>query len=481
MNFFSGYMKLSLVFSGFVSKKLPFTHPPEPSKEFLISSPTSSVYLGKTKFFSLPVFWDFKKLINPHIVIVGISGSGKSYLVKTFISRAAYIWKTNTVILDWTGEYVNWVKHAGGKIINAAEEQLNIFELSGSLPEERIKQILSAFDILLNLKEYPYEREVIETALEKLYTTSNHTLENFLLLLENEPKAKRLVKRLFLTHKTFSTQKSSININSLISSGLICIDLHSLPTEDLRSLFGLTILQFIKELMRKEKIDENKGIKLFVVLDEAWKIAKDSNSDVITIIREGRKYNFSIILASQNPTDINPIIFSNAGTIFIFRIVLKEYRDYLKSSLNFSSFIENEITRFNVGQAALHLIFKEKQPKFNTFIISKIEGEIPILFYSLVGDDMEIEIEREQFLKLLKEFGLNPKQIEEIKQEFEKNDGSMNGVLFVSLLEKFGFVKTNIITLLRKLGVDEKQIILLFQHLKSSRVNDKLTDIILEE
>jgi len=87
----------------------------------------------------------------------------------------------------------------------------------------------------------------------------------------------------------FFSRESTLELEQLAESGLVCIDLHSLPTEEMRSLTGLTILQFLKERMRREELKESKGIKLFVVVDEAWKIANDDRSDVITIVREGRK------------------------------------------------------------------------------------------------------------------------------------------------------------------------------------------------
>ena len=66
--------------------------------------------------------------------------------------------------------------------------------------------------------------------------------------------------------------------------------------------------------MRREGWSAAKGLKTLVVLDEAWKVASDERSDAITIVREGRKYQFGLIVASQNPTDINEAIFSNVGT-----------------------------------------------------------------------------------------------------------------------------------------------------------------------
>jgi DNA helicase HerA-like ATPase len=337
-------MKLSYMLSKEIAKRMLLVHPPEPRKDMLLSMPSAGVYIGRTRFLRTPVFWDPSKMINPHIAVIGITGSGKSYTVKTFLTRASLIWNTNAIILDWVGEYEKWVKQAGGRVINLAKEKLNILDLVGLPKNSRIKQIVSAFDTLADLKEFPNERDEIEEALEKIYENSKGKpeLHDVVELLEktNKKKAARILRRFTTEGSDFFAGNTTLNIKELTSSGLVCIDLHELPTEEMRSLAGLTILQYIKELMRAEGMKENNSqVRLFVVLDEAWKIAQDERSDVIAIVREGRKYNFSLVIATQNPTDMHKTIFSNIGTVFVLRLVLKEYRDYVKNSIGYSQFI----------------------------------------------------------------------------------------------------------------------------------------------
>ena len=69
-------MQLNYILSKELAGKMILAHPPEPRKELLLSPPGDGIYLGKPAF-SNPVFWDFRKLINPHISIVGITGSEK--------------------------------------------------------------------------------------------------------------------------------------------------------------------------------------------------------------------------------------------------------------------------------------------------------------------------------------------------------------------------------------------------------------------
>jgi hypothetical protein len=227
--------------------------------------------------------------------------------------------------------------------------------------------------------------------------------------------------------------------------------------------------------------EDNKRVRLFVVLDEAWKIAQDERSDVITIVREGRKYNFSLVIATQNPTDMHKTIFSNIGTVFVLRLILKEFRDYVKNSIGYSDFVDNEISRFGVGDAAVNMIFAERQSKVMTFLMDKIDGEEPLLKYLIRGGNMNIEIEREQFVRMLYELGLNESQVGLMKAEFEKGDGVLDGEQLVSLLEKFGYAKPSVISFLRQLGVDDKNLIKVFSLVKMRKATKGVVNVVLDD
>lgn len=514
-------MKTSYMLSKELARNMILVHPPEPRKDLLLSAPTEGVYIGKTRYLSTPVFWDPKKLINPHIAILGITGSGKSYTVKTFLTRASLIWNTNAVILDWVGEYREWVRQAGGRTIDLSEERLNILDLVGLPKRSRIRHIISALDILVDLKSFPNERDEIEQALEDIYFEkvkpsmsevnsalknnkgklskkelknqlrhidhkgcTKATLVDVVKILEKrgQKKAGRLLKRFTVEGTDFFAGHSTLDVKALTSSGLVCIDLHNLPTEEMRSLAGLTILQYIKEIMRAEGMErDHKKVKLFVVLDEAWKIAQDERSDVITIVREGRKYNFSLVIATQNPTDMHKTIFSNIGTVMVLRLVLREFRDYVRNSIGYSNFIDDQISKFGVGDAAVNMIFAERQSKVMTFLMKKIDGEEPLLLYKIKGGEMNVEVEREQFIRMLYELGLNESQLNLIRNEFEKGDGLLEGEQLVAILEKFGYSKPSIISFLRQLGIDEKNLIKVFSLVRMRKATKGVVHLVMED
>ncbi|MFH1393288.1 MAG: DUF87 domain-containing protein [Candidatus Micrarchaeota archaeon] len=479
-------LKQSYMLSQELARKMIVVHPPEPRKELLLAQPDQGVYVGKTRFLGTPVFWDPSKLINPHLAIIGITGSGKSYTVKTFLTRASLIWNTNAIILDWVGEYNKWVKQAGGRVVDLSKERLNLLDLMDLPKRSRIRQIISALDILIDLKSYPNERDEIEEALESIYERKKKkaNLVDVVKFLEKKDlkRSARLLKRFTVEGTDFFAGKSTVDITQLSNSGLVCIDLHSLPTEEMRSLAGLTILQYIKEMMRTEGIGEdNKHVRLFVVLDEAWKIAQDERSDVVAIVREGRKYNFSLIIATQNPTDMHKTIFSNIGTIVTLRLILREYRDYVRNSIGYSNFIDDEIGKFGVGDAAVSMMFAQRQTKVMTFLMDKIDGEEPLFLFRIRGVKMDVEIEREQFVRMLYELGLTESQLNLVKSEFEKSDGLLDGEMLVEIFEKFGYSRPSIMSFLRQLGVDEKNLIKIFSLVKMRKARKGVVNVVFDE
>ncbi len=78
------------------------------------------VYLGKTLKYRLPFFLDNTKLVNPHVSVIGMTGSGKTYLVKSLLA-GLNIWRDYSVlIIDWNSEYTDVVEFLGGRVWKVA-------------------------------------------------------------------------------------------------------------------------------------------------------------------------------------------------------------------------------------------------------------------------------------------------------------------------------------------------------------------------
>jgi hypothetical protein len=277
------------------------------------------------------------------------------------------------------------------------------------------------------------------------------------------------------TGKSFTS--STINLSSLLS-GIVCVDLHSLPTEPLRSMAGLAILQFAKEKMRAEGFKATGNPRLFIVVDEAWKIASDERSDIVAIVREGRKYGFGLIVASQNPTDIHKTIFSNAGSVFCFRLTHAQERQYIRSSLTYSDYYESASHNLSIGQALVHLEYAKPHPGPKNFILSKVEGEALLITLSIRGVGMDLEFERGALSHKLLSFGLSDKQLSAVLSEFERHNYSLEAAQLVSMLEKGAHSRASILAFLRALGADEKSLVQLFSSMGKKEAEGNTEGII---
>jgi len=487
-------IKVQNIMSNELAKRVFISKPPEPPANYLLNDPTNAIFLGLTKIFNVPFTWTFANLTNPHIAVVGITGAGKSFLVKTFLIRASYVWNANAIIIDWAGEYKAWVKQSGGIVVSLGKgDYLNIMDLIGIKPLDRVKQIMNSFEILTDIGDYPEQKRLTQEAVEQAYVNAGFnlaeipdpnkeppTLANVIALLQEKlqegtyqypaelENAIYRLRQFVREGEDYFAKKSTLDLGKLASSGLVDIDLSGLPDETFRALAALFILQSLKERMRIEGWSASKGIKAIVVLDEAWKIAGDERSDAVTIVREGRKYQFALIVASQNPTDINEAIFSNVGTNIILRVKFERFMDYLQDSLNFSSFIRGEIGKFGVGQAAVNMSFQTSVKFPETFLLERIMGEVPLDVYTLIIKDIltndelknpnissEYYFEKLSLKGRLIDVNVPNEAIDKLFEILDSQDRTIDSRSFAKLLLSYGVDKESIISFFRYLGVED--------------------------
>ncbi len=494
-------IRVQNIMSNELAKRTIFSRPPEPPQEYLLNDPTNSIFIGITKLFGVPFTWTFANLTNPHIAVVGITGAGKSFLVKTLLIRASYIWNTNAIIVDWAGEYKAWVKQSGGTVISLGKgDYINIMDLSGMKPLDRSKQIINSFEILTDISDFPEQRRLTVEAIEQTYVNFGFptaeppppgkeapTLKDVIALLEEKLRegtyeypaelenAVYRLRQFAREGEDYFARKSTIDLGRLSASGLVDIDISGLPDEKFRALAALFILQTLKEKMRAEGWSATKGLKAIIVLDEAWKVASDDRSDAVTIVREGRKYQFGLIVASQNPTDINETIFSNVGTTIMLRIKFEKFLNYLQGSLNFSDFMRKEISKFGVGQAAVDMSFQTSVQFPEVFLLDRIIGEVPLDVYTVTLADVlsqqelsdpntqkEIYFERIDLNSKLVQANINSDAIDNIFKELENRNRFVDIRGFVQIVISEKVSKETVVDLLRSFGLSDSAITKIF-------------------
>lgn len=133
---------------------------------FVLSSvmDNDGVLLGESKGF--PVIVDFfkrdKERVNSNMVIMGRTGSGKSFATKTMLTQLA-VENSKIFILDPEDEYGTLARNLGGKVIDvgtALEGRINPFHIITSLESDESAEGANNFSVHLQFLEQ-FFREIL--------------------------------------------------------------------------------------------------------------------------------------------------------------------------------------------------------------------------------------------------------------------------------------------------------------------------------
>lgn len=287
------------------------------------------------------IIFDRFSLENANELILGKSGSGKSYLLKIEIMRQ-YMFGTEVIVIDPEGEYENLVNTLGGECLSftpSSPVKINPFDLSGLYTEgenELGLKILSLHGLLKIVMgeldaqhEAILDRALVETYKQKGITTDPATqtkepplmedLYKTLLGMEDE-SAKELAFRLEKFIKGSLAGIFNQQSNFDIQNPLTVFNIKTLE-EELRPIAMHIVLDFVWTRVRKTLK------KRLLILDEAWYMMKheDSASFVYGIAKRARKYYLGLTTATQDvedflSTDYGKAILSNSS----LQILLKQ-------------------------------------------------------------------------------------------------------------------------------------------------------------
>src|SRR3989475_7800495 len=120
---------------------VPLTRPRLPPIEKMLNG----AYIGRT-YGGMPACLDLNSYSNPHGCSVGASGAGKSTFIKTFLTRCHDLEQIPIMIIDYAGEYREWIRSRNGTVIDMSVDTINPFELGSSTLADRIRQAVDSFD-----------------------------------------------------------------------------------------------------------------------------------------------------------------------------------------------------------------------------------------------------------------------------------------------------------------------------------------------
>ena len=313
------------------------------------SSP-EGVLIGRNYFTGLPVYLDTfsKTLTNPHLAILGVSGSGKSVTMDLLGARSVVTLNRQLAILDNEGEYKKRTSSLSGKIIKikpGVPSGINLFDIETEINDNGIEKVdimgkvaeiravlagimRNYMDRTLNGKELTdIENAVIETYKEKGITLNKDslydedagkvngkitlnkikkqmpTLSDFQRILETQENSEELAEVLkgFLKGKSLGIFDCTSTID--VNDQLIDFDLSEITDEVTKFYANLVVTTWITEKYMKIK---NSYSRKLVHIDEAWTLIKyKETADFMEVLaRKARKRGVSLVIATQSPDEL---------------------------------------------------------------------------------------------------------------------------------------------------------------------------------
>ncbi|HEX8932096.1 MAG TPA: DUF87 domain-containing protein [Patescibacteria group bacterium] len=265
------------------------------------------------------IIFDRFSLENANEIILGKSGSGKSYAIKLEIARQ-FMLGADVIVIDPEGEYEKLAPVLGGEVVDFSSNapiKINPFDLSELYEEgenELGLKILSLHGLLkiitgeLSAEQGAIlDRALIETYRQKGITPDPATqkktpplmedLYKTLLGVENEA-ARDIAFRLEKFIKGSAAGIFNNQSNFDITNPLTVFSIRNLE-EELRPVAMHIVLDFVWTKVKKTLK------KRILVLDEGWYMMKyeDSASFVYSIAKRARKYYLGLTTATQDVED----------------------------------------------------------------------------------------------------------------------------------------------------------------------------------
>lgn len=265
---------------------------------------------------------DVKKIFNPHLFIVGKTGSGKSYFVTRFLSRIdETFW-----VFSPTDEYSDLNPKVEFSALNNFTLELEPDNISYYVDLNMSEELILKSVAFQEDREYTYAELVEE--IQNHYRKKNSGQPKQMTLdfvsssfqdVELPSYANSLINKLkSIRHLKFTKNRKILTVpkNSLVFN---LGEYTQLEQECVMNYYLFSLLQRCKRTK-----PENRG-KHIIVIEEAHNYVPSvrntlSKSLLVRLSREGRKYGISLCFITQRPRFFDQTALSQSGNKIIFAL-----------------------------------------------------------------------------------------------------------------------------------------------------------------
>ncbi len=300
------------------------------------------VLLGKNVI-DKPIHWDIEAEKNPHLIVLGTSGSGKTETLKSVVGEFNQK-KVPSLIIDFHNEYSDIATN----VLDLRKKTINPLEFNeNQKPENIIYEVADIIKKIFKLGEI--QESILRQAIRQSYQEYGIDLKKKARYKEF-PTFQDVEKNIY--RQEDSSNKSVINSLTSRIEALFDIDIFSggtnieykdmfkdttvvelkdFPTEKVKSTIAEFFLKKLSYYIYS--LERNKKIRMYTIIDEAHRLMYE-NSPLDKLLRESRKYGIGVILASQRPSDFNETVLANTGVLLSFQCNLDKDAKFVSKQFN---------------------------------------------------------------------------------------------------------------------------------------------------
>lgn len=346
---------------------------------------TGGIWFGQNAITNNMIICNKANLLNPNAFILGVPGSGKSFITKEQIAVLALATNDTILIADPEAEYTPLIKALGGEVIKIAagsNDHINAMDMNEGYGDskdpltDKSEFIMSLFEQLDKKGVSPEEHSIIDRCVREVYEESynsgiNPTLVTLRkkLLEQQETEARKLALKLELfTEGSLNIFAHETNVN--INNRIISYDIHSLG----KQLKTMGLLVITDAIINKVNQNWLEGKRTHIFIDEFHVVFSNeySASFFNSAWRQFRKrdgfptgitQNIEFLLASVDASTM----LSNSEFIVMLNQAFKD-REQLGELLNISEEQMGYITNAESGCGLIRygqsiVPFKNRFPK----------------------------------------------------------------------------------------------------------------------
>jgi DNA phosphorothioation-dependent restriction protein DptH len=318
------------------------------------ASSGNHILIGVDAEMDVEVFWNpdpSSGAANPHMLILGESGFGKTYAICGILTELAQQ-KIPSIVFDYGQGFAvessprQFVEHAKPIELQASREgilinPLQLFPADVHGPVNVAQRVADTFQRVypqIGVQQHAILRQAVLDVMNdagiipESRMSWDHSPPPFASLqrklqtyAENPSHPQRAIASSVASHistmfvfNTFQGNGLSLDWQAMLGSRgrVFVIQLKGLEHSLERAVTEFLLWNLIGLI---EAVGPGPG-RCFVVLDEAHKLALVPGSPAEKLLREGRKFGLGLILASQQPEDFSSVAFANTATKMVFQV-----------------------------------------------------------------------------------------------------------------------------------------------------------------